>query len=102
MLILQRVSRQRGGPQRANPQRIGWAAAAVVCGVLSGCASPHYENTIHPDYGATQHDADLAQCRKQHSTIITHTGYTDTTEVKVDEGAVQACMSALGWRETKA
>jgi len=80
-------------------QRTGWVGAALVCGVLGGCASTRYENTLHPDYGATQHDADLAQCRKQNSTTVTSSGYNPTTQVKVDEDAVQGCMTTLGWRK---
>jgi hypothetical protein len=79
----------------------GWAGAALVCGLLSGCASTGYENTKHPDYGATQNDADLAQCRKQNSQVITHSAYAEVTEVKVDEPAVQACMTTLGWQPAK-
>ena len=79
----------------------GWLGVALVCGVLSGCATSRYENTMHPDYGATQHDTDLAQCRKQNSQVITHSGYAEATEVKVDEPAVQACMTTLGWQPAK-
>jgi hypothetical protein len=79
----------------------GWAGAALVCGVLSGCASTNYVNTMHPEYGAAQHDTDLTQCRQQHSQVIQHAGYADASEVKVDEPAVQTCMTTLGWQPAK-
>jgi hypothetical protein len=79
-------------------QAAGWAGAALVCGIFSGCASTRYANTLHPEYGATQHDADLTQCRQQHSQVITHAGYSEAAEVKVDEPAVQSCMTTLGWQ----
>jgi len=79
----------------------GWAAAALVGGVLSGCASTRYVNTVHPEYGTAQQDADLAQCRQQNSQVITHAGYAQATEVKVDEPAVQTCMTTLGWQPAK-
>jgi len=79
----------------------GWAGAALVCGALSGCASTRYVNTIHPDYSVAQHDADLTQCRKQHSQVITHSGYAEATEVTVDEPGVQSCMTTLGWQPAK-
>jgi len=79
----------------------GWAGTALVCGVLSGCASTRYENTMHPEYGAAQQNADLAQCRQQNSRVVTHSGYAEATETKVDEQGVQTCMTALGWQPTK-
>jgi hypothetical protein len=79
----------------------GWAGAALVCGVLSGCASTNYVNTMHPEYGTAQHDTDLTQCRQQHSQVIQHAGYADAAEVKVDEPAVQTCMATLGWQPAK-
>jgi len=79
----------------------GWVGAALVTGMLSGCASTNYVNTMHPDYGAAQHDADLAQCRPQNSQVVTHSGYAEATEVKVDEPAVQTCMTKLGWQPAK-
>jgi hypothetical protein len=78
-----------------------WAATALVCGALSGCATTHYVNTMHPEYGATQHDTDLAQCRQQHSQVVTHAGYSEAVDVKVDEPAVQTCMTTLGWQPPK-
>ena len=84
----------------------GWAGAVLVFGVLSGgvlsgCASTNYVNTKHPEYGTTQHDTDLAQCRQQHSQVIQHAGYADASEVKIDEPAVQTCMTTLGWQPAK-
>ena len=84
-----------------NLRAAGWAAAALVCGVLSGCAPTHYENTKHPENGAAKHDTDLAHCRQQHSQDVTHAGYAEASEVKVDEPAVQTCMTALGWQPAK-
>ena len=81
-----------------NLRMTGWAGAALICGLASGCAPASYVNTMHPEYGATQHDTDLAQCRQQHSTVIQHAGYADASEVKIDEPAVQSCMTSLGWQ----
>jgi hypothetical protein len=84
------------------PQVARWPAVAVLCGVLSGCAAtPHYENTLHPDYGQTRYDTDLAQCREQNSKTTVVPGYEDKIVKQVDENAAQACVSALGWRQTK-
>ncbi len=79
----------------------GLAGAALICGIFSGCASTSYVNTLHPEYGAAQHDADLAKCRQQNSQVITHAGYSEAAEVKVDEPAVQACVTTLGWQPAK-
>jgi hypothetical protein len=80
----------------------GWAGAALVCGVLIGCAAkPGYVNTVHPEYGAAQQDADLAQCRKQNTQVVSQGGYAQVTQTKVDEPAVQTCMTTLGWQPAK-
>jgi hypothetical protein len=55
-----------------------------------------------PKYGAVQQDADLTQCRKRNSQVIAHSGYNaTTTETKLDEPAVQTCMTTLGWQAAK-
>ncbi len=77
---------------------------ASICATLVGlavarCASTGgYVNTIHPEYGAIQHDTDLAQCQKENSQVITIPGYQDRTITQVNEAGAKDCMATLGWR----
>jgi hypothetical protein len=72
---------------------------ALLLGALGGCQSTQYKNVAHPDYGDTEYKRDLTQCRTQNSQVYTHPGgYTDVTEVKVDEAKAASCMTDHGWQ----
>jgi uncharacterized protein YceK len=75
------------------------AAVMVVLAALSGCASDHYHNSLHPNYGNTEYNADLAQCRKENSTTTTTQGYDLQVHVDVDEAKAASCMTARGWQK---
>jgi hypothetical protein len=64
---------------------------------LSGCSSTQYANPARPGSGEADYKNDLAQCRKQNSTIVTSSGYDDRSEVRVDEAKAQSCMAERGW-----
>jgi hypothetical protein len=64
---------------------------------LLGCSSTQYANSTRPGSSEADYKNDLAQCRKQNSTIVTSSGYDDRSEVRVDEAKAQACMSERGW-----
>ncbi len=67
--------------------------------LLMGCSSTlQYANPSHPGSGEADYKNDLAQCRKQNSTIVTSSGYDDRSEVRVDEAKAQSCMAERGWR----
>ena len=65
---------------------------------LMGCSSTQYANPSRPGSTDADYKNDLAQCRKQNSTIITSAGYDDRSEVRVDEAKAQSCMTERGWR----
>ncbi len=66
---------------------------------LTGCSStPQYANPSRPGSSEADYKSDLAQCRKQNSTIVTSSGYDDRSEVHVDEAKAQSCMAGRGWR----
>jgi hypothetical protein len=67
---------------------------------LIGCSSTQYANPSRPGSTEADYKNDLAQCRKQNSTIVTSSGYDDRSEVRVDEAKAQACMTERGWRAT--
>jgi hypothetical protein len=73
---------------------------AVLVGLaVARCASSGgYVNTIHPEYGTTQHDSDLAQCQKENSQMVTIPGYQDRTITQVNEAGARDCMATLGWK----
>ena len=65
---------------------------------LIGCSSTQYANPSRAGSTEADYKNDLAQCRKQNSTVVTSTGYEDRSEVRVDEAKAQACMTEHGWR----
>jgi hypothetical protein len=72
---------------------------ALLLGALGGCQSTQYKNMAHPDYGDVEYKRDLTQCHSQNSQVYTHPGgYSDVTEVKVDEAKAASCMTDLGWQ----
>ena len=83
--------------QRSHRRRYP-AVSALVFGALCACSSAQYRNAAHPDYGDAQHGTDLAQCRRDNSTVVTTQGYDLQTKVQVDEAKADACMTALGWQ----
>jgi hypothetical protein len=70
----------------------------VILMPLVGCSSTQYANPSRPGSTDADYKNDLAQCRKQNSTIITSSGYDDRSEVRVDEAKAQSCMTERGWR----
>jgi hypothetical protein len=78
------------------------AAAVIMAVTLSACAANHYQNSVHPNYGDAEYNADLAQCRKENSTITTIQGYDLQTHIDVDEAKAASCMTARGWEKTSA
>ena len=43
-----------------------WSHLAVPLFLVCACSLPqHYENIAHPNYGAAEYGADLAQCRNR-------------------------------------
>jgi hypothetical protein len=74
------------------------ATWAVALGALSACTSTQYHYVAHPDYGDAQHKADLAQCRRENSTVTTIQGYDVQEKVTVDEAKAGSCMTTRGWQ----
>ncbi len=79
------------------PHRSACLTALVTA--LCACTPTHYQNVTHPTYGDTEYSSDLAQCRRENSTVVTHQGYDVQTEVQVDEAKAASCMSARGWQK---
>jgi hypothetical protein len=78
-----------------------WSHLAVFIFVLCACSPPsRYENASHPNYGAAEYSANLAQCRNRSVTVVVSTqGYYAQSGVGVDEVKANACMSAQGWQQ---
>jgi hypothetical protein len=76
----------------------GAASLGILLGVVCACTTPRYQNVTHPNYGDAEYKTDLAQCRRDNSTVETHQGYDVQTEVKVDEAKAASCMTARGWQ----
>jgi hypothetical protein len=74
---------------------------AVPLFLVCACSLPqHYENIAHPNYGAAEYGADLAQCRNRSvMTVVSTVGYDVQSGVGVDEVKVNACMAAQGWQQ---
>jgi hypothetical protein len=66
--------------------------------MLLSCSSAQHQNTAHPDYGEAQYRADLAECRRQNSTVEMTQGYDMQSRVTTNEAKVAACMTGRGWR----
>ena len=76
--------------------RLLFPIVAVLIPLL-GCSSTQYANPGRPGSGEADYKNDLAQCRKQNSTIVTSSGNDDRSEVRVDEAKAQSCMAEHGW-----
>jgi hypothetical protein len=68
---------------------------------LGACATTHYQNTIHPNYGDAEYKTDETQCRKENSKTETQQGYDVMIHVTVDEAKAASCMQARGWQASK-
>jgi hypothetical protein len=77
----------------------GSASLAILLGVLCGCTSARYQNISHPGFGDAEYKNDLAQCRRENSSVVTIQGYDVQERVVVDEAKAAACMSARGWQK---
>jgi hypothetical protein len=75
------------------------ASLAILLGALSACTSAHYQNVGHPDFGDAEYRSDLAQCRRDNSTVVTTQGYDVQQRVTVDEAKAASCMTARGWQK---
>jgi hypothetical protein len=78
------------------------ARLSILLGVLCACTPARYQNVAHPGFGDTEYKNDLAQCRRENSTVETTQGYDMQSHVVVDEAKATACMSARGWQKTGA
>ena len=78
-----------------------WSHLAVPLFLVCACSLPqHYENIAHPNSGATEYGADLAQCRNRNvQTVVSAVGYNVQSGVGVDEAKVNACMAIQGWHQ---
>jgi len=75
------------------------ACLAALLGALCACTSARYQNVGHPDLGDAAYKADLAQCQRENSTVVTIQGYDVQQRVTVDEVKAASCMTARGWRK---
>jgi hypothetical protein len=64
---------------------------------ISGCAAPPMKNAAYPEYGQSEYQKDLADCRKAHSHMVETAGYDTLTKLVVDEPAVKSCIAKRGW-----
>jgi hypothetical protein len=78
-----------------------WSHLAVPLFLVCACSLPqHYENIAHPNYGAAEYGANLAQCRNRSTIVVVSTfGYSVQSGVGVDEVKVNACMAIQGWQQ---
>ena len=61
---------------------------------------PRWSHIDHPNYGAAEFGADLAQCRNRSvMTIVSAVGYNVQSGGGVDEVKVNACMAIQGWQQ---
>jgi hypothetical protein len=74
------------------------AMPVVISVAVAACSSAQHQNVAHPDYGDAKYFSDLADCRRQHSTVVTSQGYDIHSEVTTDQAKVDICMAELGWR----
>jgi hypothetical protein len=55
---------------------------ALMSATLFACSSAQHQDPSHPGYGDAQYRTDLADCRRQHSTVISIQGYDVQNKVK--------------------
>ncbi len=80
-----------------GPTRALTVLAAVVA-ALCACSSTSHHNVAHPEYGDAQYGTDLADCRRQNSTVVSIQGYDVQSQVTTDEAKVATCMTQRGWQ----
>ena len=69
--------------------------------LLSGCSPQHYRNRLHPEYGQTDFDRDMYECRRENSHQAARVaGAYGSAGTAVDEEMAMACFRARGWYET--
>jgi hypothetical protein len=78
------------------------ARLSLLLGALCGCTQARYQNVTHPGFGDAEYKNDLAQCRRENSSVVTIQGYDVQERVVVDEAKATACMSARGWQKAGA
>ena len=78
------------------------ARLSILLGALCACTPARYQNVTHPGFGDTEYKNDLAQCRRENSSVVTTQGYDMQARVTVDEAKAAACMSARGWQKAGA
>ena len=76
-----------------------WACLAILLGALCACTSARYQNVSHPGFGDAEYKSDLAQCRRENSTVVTIQGYDVQERVTVDEAKAASCMTTRGWQK---
>jgi hypothetical protein len=76
-----------------------WGSLAILFGALCSCTSARYQNVSHPSFGDAEYKSDLAQCRRENSTVVTIQGYDVQERVTVDEAKAASCMTARGWQK---
>jgi hypothetical protein len=72
---------------------------AIVLGVLCACTSTRYQNVTNSNYSSAEYTSDLAQCRRENSTVVSIQGYDVQEKVTVDEAKAESCMAARGWQK---
>lgn len=75
-----------------------WAGLVLV---LDACAETQvsYRNSANPNYGQTEFDRDLYQCRRENTHHVTMTMFGQVNSgPSVNEDMAAACMQARGWR----
>jgi hypothetical protein len=87
--------------------RVAPRVVAILITILLiavGCAtSTRYLNAAHPQYGQTEFDRDLYECRRENtrpkvsSVVVPNVGTYDAGMV-VDEDMARSCLAARGWR----
>jgi hypothetical protein len=78
------------------------ARLSILLGALCACTQARYQNVTHPGFGDAEYQNDLAQCRRDNSTVETTQGYDMQARVVVDEAKATACMTARGWQKAGA
>jgi hypothetical protein len=75
------------------------ASLSILLGALCACTQARYQNVTHPSFGDAEYKNDLAQCRRENSSVETIQGYDVQQRVTVDEAKAAVCMSARGWQK---
>ena len=94
------MERQRQASAEPNAGRLKGSVPTATAGYRGGSslrlhtAYARYENASHPNYGAAEYSADLAQCRNRSVTMVVSTqAYNVQSGAGVDEMKTNACMA---------